>query len=351
MELRKFTILTLLALVLVGVMPLAAQDATAEATACEEGFRLIVHALGETCVPENPQRVTVIDQGVTLEHFVALGVQPLSAPLSNTMADYVRSGLSAEVLDHGTSSEPNLESILASAPDLIIGWNAFITPELYETLSNIAPTVATPRVDFSDWREDLVFVADVLNIPEKADEVLAEYDERIQSIQEALAAEEPVTISSIGTWSTNIRLESEGSFSNPILAAVGLERPAAQIEFISEYPDKLSWGQIDISIEEIIVADADHIFLLSYSASPDDEQAETEANLLNHPLWQQLEAVKAGNVHIIVGDVWLQGSVIGAHFLLDDLATYLLEAESSLPNPYAYLLAEVTPEATEAPSS
>jgi hypothetical protein len=47
--------------------------------------------------------------------------------------------------------------------------------------------------------------------------------------------------------------------------------------------------------------------------------------------------------------IYREGSVIGAHFLLDDLANHLLDTELELPNPY--LQVEATPAPTEEAAS
>src|SRR5688572_6162230 len=56
MKHRIFSILTLIGMLLVSLAPVAAQ----EETECEDGFRLIVHRMSETCVPETAQRIVVL---------------------------------------------------------------------------------------------------------------------------------------------------------------------------------------------------------------------------------------------------------------------------------------------------
>ena len=47
-----------------------------------DNCRVIKHAMGETCVPENPQRIVVLDV-MTMEFVIALDEKPLAAPLEN----------------------------------------------------------------------------------------------------------------------------------------------------------------------------------------------------------------------------------------------------------------------------
>ena len=75
MQLRKFPILALLALLLVSVVPLAAQ----EATECEEGFRYFDHeflATDPTCIPENPERVAYL---LYPSYIYPLGIKPVGS--------------------------------------------------------------------------------------------------------------------------------------------------------------------------------------------------------------------------------------------------------------------------------
>ena len=60
MKYRNLTILMLLALLLASIIPLTAQDDAS----CEDGI-MIAHDLGETCVPNNVERVVTIEHSMT----------------------------------------------------------------------------------------------------------------------------------------------------------------------------------------------------------------------------------------------------------------------------------------------
>jgi len=100
-------------------------SATSEATpAASQGGeeRVIKHAMGETKVPTNPQRIVVLTNEGT-EALLALGVKPVGAVQSFTgdpWYPHIKDQMTGvEVL--GKESEPNLELIAALKPDLIIG--------------------------------------------------------------------------------------------------------------------------------------------------------------------------------------------------------------------------------------
>lgn len=82
-------------------------------------YRVVEHAMGETQVPSNPQRVAALN---CLDEALSLGITPVG------YADYVVSSYLGENLvgieKIGSLTEPNLEKILTLKPDLILGHQA-----------------------------------------------------------------------------------------------------------------------------------------------------------------------------------------------------------------------------------
>lgn len=106
----------------------------------------ITHALGETAVTTNPERVVVFDLGI-LDSLDALGVNVIGVP-QKSLPDYLSKYAGEEYTNIGTLKEPDMETIFALTPDLIIisGRQA----DYYEELSKIAPTVHL-GVDNADY--------------------------------------------------------------------------------------------------------------------------------------------------------------------------------------------------------
>lgn len=118
--------------------------------------RLVKHAMGETLVPANPQRIVTLDS-YTLEAVLALNIKPIGA--ARTDWDHLRDRL-VGVANVGLSGEPSLEKVLALKPDLILG-NSY-QQSVYNQLSQIAPTVLAKFENSSDWKEILTLVAQAL---------------------------------------------------------------------------------------------------------------------------------------------------------------------------------------------
>ncbi|MEO1290444.1 MAG: hypothetical protein AAFV93_22080, partial [Chloroflexota bacterium] len=76
MHVRKFTIFALLALLLVSIVPLTAQD-----TECEDGFRFFDNELlahDPLCIPENPERIVALNSR-DFDLLLATGSEPVGA--------------------------------------------------------------------------------------------------------------------------------------------------------------------------------------------------------------------------------------------------------------------------------
>jgi ABC-type Fe3+-hydroxamate transport system substrate-binding protein len=148
MKFRHLSLIVLIALVLVSVVPLAAQDNTESTTQTftDDDGRIVE-------IPVNPQRVLFAD----IEHaamVTSLGYVPYALANAREGADFAvqleflggNVGDLSSIIDVGSRQTPNLERILEIQPDLIVWWAGM--PEILDQLQLIAPTIAmNPRVN------------------------------------------------------------------------------------------------------------------------------------------------------------------------------------------------------------
>lgn len=281
-------------------------DAATAQGACEAGFRLFTHAMGETCIPDEPQRVVVLDTG-ELDNALALDASVVGAPVNDAMLyqEYLAGQLEG-IEDIGAIGTPNLEAILAAAPDLIIGSKQRYE-EIYDELTQIAPTVLTESLRVP-WQQNFRFHADALNQLEAAEALISLYEARIAELRQALGDTlTTTTISVIRFRPGQVRLYLKSSYIGYILQDVGLSRPPSQDE------DRFS---TEISLEEVQAVDASYVFVTGYAQ--DDSELQT---FLESPLWQTLDAVQNERVIDVNDDTWIAGLGVQSAFLvLDDLA-------------------------------
>lgn len=303
----KFLLLTLLAIVWVT----ACSPNSSNTVSQDTPTRIIEHTMGETAVPENPQRIVALEP-FALESLLAMGIQPVGAPLD---------GLNTHLQDKvegitNIGNPPNLESVVALKPDLIIG-SQYANQEIYSQAGQIAPTVLFQFTGSGDWKQVINSVGNAINEKELATKVLADYNQRIEDFKAQMGDSLSETeVSLVRVYPDGISLYQKGSFAGTILEDAGLSRPSAQ-----QGEDV----QIKVTKERILDADGDVMFVWTYSFD-EKQKAEAETKLKqlqDDPLWSKLNVVQKGQVYE-VGEHWLGTGEIAANLVIDDLFKHLV---------------------------
>ncbi|MEB3336209.1 MAG: iron-siderophore ABC transporter substrate-binding protein [Leptolyngbyaceae bacterium] len=284
----------------------------------------VSHAAGETCVPLQPQRVVALGN---LDYVLSSGIQPIgSDELSNPRVHL--QGKVEGIENVGGVNAPSVEKILALKPDFILGGSYLDLS--YQTMAQIAPTVLLSFDHSGTWKRFFQQVAIALNRTEQAEQVMADYHDRIESFKQAMGGEErlkEIKVSIVRVYPDRISLYLKDSFCGTIVAEAGLSRPPAQNLSAAEARALMNNPiQYAISRERILDADGDVIFLWTYgSSNAIAQQAQSQkATLQADPLWSQLKAVQQGRVYE-VPEYWIGDGPIAANAVLDDLFKYLVE--------------------------
>lgn len=283
-------------------------------SALTENCRVVRHAMGETCVPFNPQRIVALDP-VMLEATIALDIKPVGSPI-----EFAPPFTSTESIDDlGDPNAINIERLLALKPDLILGIND--SPPLYSQLSQIAPTVLLDFQHSGEWKELFTLAGDVLGKSEEVERVMADYYQRAKEFQQKVNASD-IEVSIVRIYPTQVALYTKVGFPGTILEDAGLSRPPSQ-DLNLEETRALNFSTIQylVSREVLDKADGDVIFVSV--GNWDDKIQEVLASLKTDPLWAKLNAVEQGTVYE-VGDYWIGSGAIAANAVLDDLEKYLI---------------------------
>ncbi|MYL62504.1 ABC transporter substrate-binding protein [Bacillus hwajinpoensis] len=280
----------------------------------EEATRTVTHAMGESEVPENPEKVVILTNEGT-EALLAMDVKPVGAVqswLGDPWYDHISDDMKdVEVV--GTESEVNLEAVAALKPDLIIG-NKLRQEDIYDQLSAIAPTVYSETLK-GDWQENFEFYAKALNKEDQGEEVMNAYNDRIDSMSEELGDQLDKKVSVVRFLAGQTRIYYKDSFSGVILEQLGFARPESQ--------QKEDFAE-EVTKERIPEMDGDVLFYFTYEAG-DGEANSTAEEWTNDPLWNNLQVVKDGNVHEVSDAIWnTSGGVLSANLMLDDIKDVFL---------------------------
>ncbi|MDF3146381.1 MULTISPECIES: iron-siderophore ABC transporter substrate-binding protein [unclassified Streptomyces] len=276
--------------------------------------RTVKHFRGSTTLKAEPEKIAVLSTG-QLDDLLSLGIVPTAttrADNAGLVPDYLADAFPkdkarlAEMTDAGTRQAPNLESLAAAKPDLILANDSL--GDLYPKLSKIAPTVITAGNGIN-WKRDLLLVGEAVGKGQQAQELLgdivAEAKEKGRGIDGAPA------VSMVRFTPDRTRMFGVSSFTGSIAVDMGLKRPKSQqFNAISE----------DIGPESVDTADGDWIF---YSVQGDP--AKTDAgSVVAGPLWKSMKAVEAGHAVKVDDDPWyLNAGPTAARLVVRQLAEHV----------------------------
>jgi len=311
-HLLRFSLLT----IFMGVLVVACQGSpeqnlASQSPATETGnCRLVEHEAGETEICGQPETVAALSPRV-LDPMLALGVQPAAYAESTELLGLDRfdnpsqqiptlgDRITTQPVNLGDRITPSLETLVEVNPDLILGETSYHN---YEIFSKIAPTLLLDNeVGKDGWSRRLQIIAQAFGKEERAEQVIAEYEQQLAETREKLA---PVVaayprVLTVGDWNNQntFRILSSSLYRDHI--AVLLE----EIGFEMVLPDSLQGeapsilGSADISIETLIQLDPDIIIVSAgrkdnfYNPEPIVKQ-EWEEN----PLLQKMRAVQEGRI-------------------------------------------------------
>lgn len=278
----------------------------------------IEHAMGSTTIDKTPEKVVVLSNEGT-EALLALGITPVGAVqswLGDPWYDHISDKMkNVEVV--GTESEVNLEKIAALKPDLIIG-TKIRQEAVYDQLSAIAPTVFSDTLR-GDWQENFTLYAKALNLEEKGNEVLAQFDKHVEDVKAKLGDKTNQEVSVVRFMAGKSRIYFTDSFSGVIFDQLGFKRNPQQAELFAA-DNKLGNLAIEVGKEVIPKMDGDVLFYFTYAPQGDQAALDTANEWTNDPLWNNLNAVKSGNAHEVSDAIWnTAGGVLAANLMLDEI--------------------------------
>lgn len=288
-----------------------------EVTEETDECRLVEHALGETCVPKDPQRIVSMDPGVVTDNLIALGRKPVGSVVYASLSEGLDEAFPPAIAGQAKGIESvgtypgSLERVLALQPDLIIGypWNFDGT---YEQFSEIAPTVAIE--DTNDWRTYLTDTARVTGDVPEAQAILEQFyadaaalDERLPDMTVSLLRPRPDVLQVYGT----------GAEATRVLNAIGLS--------LTPVPQGATdrWGEDEagmVSYEVLPEIGGEAFFVIGYSLEPDEL-----GTLQASELWQALPVVKAGRAFNIEGTAWTNHGPNGVYRVMQEVEEALVE--------------------------
>jgi iron complex transport system substrate-binding protein len=284
----------------------------------EDGTRTVTWATGSAVVPADPQRIVTVIGDIDLESLLALGITPVG---SGTQDGTVEGGyaphleeLTADVERLAWGDGVPFETIAALEPDLIFSWDE------HDTLSEIAPAVPSGSWIGPEWREDFLYIADVVGERAKAEEILGELDGRIEDISSQISAESEgrTAASAQVAWDhSQVYLEPADAFASSLLSDLGLE--------LAPIVADTSGDMVGLSFERLDDLDANIVFWQVRQGDGGAPDEEGLALATESALWETLPAVQEDSVYFVENRPWYFPTILSATQVVDDVEAALVE--------------------------
>ncbi|MBU9764369.1 ABC transporter substrate-binding protein [Mycobacterium sp. TNTM28] len=296
------------------------ESCAAEPAPADDSARRVDNARGDgadssdiaesTEVRGDPQRIVALS-GDQLDALCALGLQSriVAAALPDGGAEqpaYLGAVVHA-VAPAGSRSAPDLAAIEAADPEVILG-SAASTPASFGALSAIAPTVFTGAPGAA-WRDTLRAVGAATGRADAAADLIGAFDDAARDTgADNDAAHFQASV--VQLTENTVRVYGADNFPASVLAAVGLDRPAAQ-----RFTDK-PYAELSTTDADYRIADADIVYVSFASPAARDKAPD----ILHSPAWRALSAAKDNRVFVVNNEVWQTGqNIVAARGILDDL--------------------------------
>lgn len=268
--------------------------------------RTVEHLLGQTTVPEQPGRVVVLQDHTLLLPLLELGFEPKAAA-----GRYTQSGdphfrgteaYNTEDIEFlGFFNEPDLEALVASDPDLIIGSSNH--SYLYRLLSDIAPVVIVPTYE-TPVRDTSRRMAELVNRQDRYQALERGYQARVAEVRQSIG--EPQRYSAVHLQLGNGRFKVyKSSPIEDVLNDLGFRRPEAWHDIDTEY---------EASIEALHRFDAD---IVIDTHEPLYKTREATERYRESAFWQSLFAIRQGQFLYGERSAWMAMSFASLHRVLD----------------------------------
>ena len=205
-------------------------------------------------------------------------------------------GLPEDIAVVGTVKEPNAEEIIALEPDLVLlASDITAQANIRDVLENAGISCAAFQVDtFADYKTMMEQFCGVTGRDDLFAENVTQVEEQIQEVQAtaALSSTRP-NVLLIRAFSTGIKAKTDDELAGVILQDLGAHNIA------DDHPSMLE----DLSLEEVIAADPDYIFVTTMG---DEQKALDYLNGLiqQNPAWSELSAVKEDRYIVLPKDLF-----------------------------------------------
>ncbi|MET9780999.1 ABC transporter substrate-binding protein [Nocardiopsis alba] len=227
-----------------------------------------------------PTSVVALDNR-TFETLSDWGVE-LSAAAVSLMPDTIDYIEDDSILDVGTHNEPDLETIVAAEPDLVVNGQRFA--QYHDDIASLVPDATIleldPREDEpfdAELKRQITVLGEVFDKQDEAEQVIADFDAAVERVEAAYDEDQTVMAVTTSGGEIGYLAPGVGRTLGPAFDIFDLT-PALEVDGASD-----DHQGDDISVEAIADSDPDWILVMDRDAAvaADEDGYETAENILS----------------------------------------------------------------------
>lgn len=266
------------------------ETAPVEASPADSGSAIVfTDDLGRSVTLESrPERVAALIGSYADVWCLAGGHDTLVATADDAWTSFDL-GLDESVANLGAVKTPSLETLFTAEPDFVIAsTNTAANLELEDVLVDAGIPVAYFDVQgFEDYLNMLDICTQLTGERENYTTYGLDVQDEIDAAVARADGSAPTVLVMRATGVSCKVKASEGNVLGEMLAELGCVNIADSDSSLLE----------DLSLEAIIKAEPDYIFVVLQGSDPTDAMATLETTLLTNPAWNQLKAVQEGRFY------------------------------------------------------
>ena len=197
---------------------------------------------------------------------------------------------------YGDVKNPSVESIIEDDADFVIFSSTIAKQvELEESLSSAGVTVAYFNVEsFDEYLSMLKICTDITGNSDLYTSNGETVRERIEQAIEKSKGHDAPDILLLRAYSTGVKAKGSDNMTGQMLSDLGCVNIADSDSSLLE----------ELSLESIVRADPDYVFITTMGEDEQAAIAQYESTLASNPAWQELTAVKNNEVHILPKELY-----------------------------------------------
>lgn len=293
-------------------------DCTADKTETATGPVSLTDSYGRKVELDKPAERVAVLEWQQVEDVLTLCLTPVAVADAKGYATWdTAEPLPEDVKDVGTRGEPNLETLFATNPDLVIVEAYTAEDEIIKQLEKYdVPVLATKGADGADPIKNTLttfeLIAQATGREDRAEVVVDDFNASLAEAKEEIADADVATTEFIyfDGWiqggNVSIRPFGQGSLIGEIGEELGLENA-----WTGEVDPAYGLGQTDVEgMSEL----GDATFFYTGTTDP---AGDVNAALAKNPVWQKIPAVAEGRSHAFPAGVWTFGGPRSAQQVID----------------------------------